>query len=61
MSYSEYHARCWAENSSIEEIQQEINRLKIPRDFTNNLVGNAHFDYSRIEALKLCIKEKLND
>lgn len=57
MSYSEYHARMWAESKTADEIREEIIRCELPHNYQWNQVGNAQMTYDRIDTLKQILKE----
>ena len=59
-SYAIYHARCWAEGKSAEEIRTEISRVEAglyrTRDWQE--VGNASDDATRIDVLTVILDQK---
>ena len=62
-SYTEYHARCWAESRTIDEIREEILSLT-QKAKTHNFdwqeVGNATDTQTRINTLNDILEERWN-
>ena len=59
--YTEYHARDWAENKSVEEIRAEIERVEHVlhhHDFKWNEVGNRNDTYVRANILRTILVER---
>jgi len=52
--YSVYHARCWANGKTNDEIQEEINRCdeRYYKPYPWNGTENAQYTINRIETLK---------
>ncbi len=51
-SYATYHANCWVEGKTDDEIRAHIAELEIPHNYQWNEVGNASDKHTRIDVLR---------
>lgn len=59
MTYAAYHAQCWAEHKTADEIKAEIGRVMHKAQtyhYKANEVGNATMDWQRVDALATILK-----
>lgn len=57
----EYHAQCWAESKTCEEIQVEIDRVAKFKNYSWDDTGNACLQYRRLQTLRAILHEKTHD